>query len=86
MRYTPKIPVELHKNKCKEKAQEIVRSKRWSWDFTFNRVLEKIAGGHAIYDSYQEFVQSGEQKDTLFYEYAIGDVICEYRLLRVLTK
>jgi len=68
------------------KAKEIVRRKGWSWDFTFNRVLDKIAGGHAIFDAYKEFVQSGKQTDTLFYEYAIGDVICEYHLLRALTK
>ena len=33
-----------------------------------------MVGGNAIYDAYQEFVRSGGQKDTLFYEHAIGDV------------
>ena len=68
------------------KAQEKMRINGWSWNFAFNFSLNKVAGGHAIYDSYQEFVQSGGQKDTIFYEYAIGDVICEYHLLRELTK
>jgi hypothetical protein len=66
------------------KAKEIVRTRGWSWDFSFNRVLDKIAGGIAIYDAYQDFVRRGGQKNTLFYEYAIGDVICEYRLLKAL--
>jgi len=66
------------------KAEEMVRTKQWSLDFAFNWVLDKLAGGHAIYDSYQEFVQSGGRKDTLFYEYAIGDVISEYQLLKAL--
>jgi len=66
------------------KAKELVNDKGWSFDFSYNRMLDKIAGGNAIYDSYQEFVKSGGQKNTLFYEYAIGDVICEYRLLKTL--
>lgn len=68
------------------KAKEIVRTKGWGWNFAVNYFLNKIAGGHAIYDSYQEFVQSGGKKDTFFYEYATGDVISEYRLLRELVK
>jgi len=68
------------------KAKEIVITKGWSWNFAFNYFLNKIAGGHAIYDSYQEFVKSGGKKDTLFYEYAIGDVISEYLLLKELIK
>jgi len=39
---------------------------------------------HYIYDAYLEFVKSGGQKNTLFYEYAIGDVISEYQLLKAL--
>jgi hypothetical protein len=51
-------------------------------DFSYNYVLDKIAGGNAIYDAYLEFVECGGQKDTLFYEYAIGDAISEYQLLK----
>ena len=35
----------------------------------------------AIYEAYNEFVIKNGSKDTLFYEYAIGDVICEFQLL-----
>lgn len=58
----------------------------WSFDYSFGRVLDKIAVGNAIYDAYQEFVKGGGQRNTLFYEYAIGDVICEYRLLKTLRQ
>jgi len=67
-------------------AMEKVRRDGWSWDFAYDYVLNKIAGGHAIFDAYQEFVQSGGQTDTLFYEYAIGDVISEFHLLTALKK
>lgn len=66
------------------KAKELVNNRGWSFDFSYDRALNKIAGGNAIYDAYQEFVKSDGQKNTLFYEYAIGDVICEYRLLKTL--
>jgi len=66
------------------KAGKNVQDLGWSFNYSFQQALNKIAGGYAIYDAYQEFVRSGGQKDTLFYEYAIGDVICEYRLLKTL--
>jgi len=72
------------KDQAYAKAKDYVRNKGWSFDFSYNYVLDKIAGGYAIFDAYQEFVKSGGQKNTLFYEYAIGDVICEHRLLKAL--
>jgi len=66
------------------KAEELVKNKKWSLNFSYNYVLDKIAGGNAIYDAYLEFVESGGQKNTFFYEYAIGDVISEYSLLKAL--
>lgn len=72
------------KDQAFAKAKNLVKSKGWSFDFSYDYVLNKIAGGHAILDAYKEFVKSGGQKNTLFYEYAIGDVICEHRLLKVL--
>ncbi len=66
------------------KAKDLVKNKGWSLDFALRYVLDKIAGGHAIFDAYLEFVESGGQKNTLFYEYAIGDVIAEYQLLKAL--
>lgn len=69
------------KDQAKAKAKEYVYTKGWSLGFSYDYVLNKIAGGNAILDAYQEFVKSGGQKDTLFYEYAVGDVVCEHRLL-----
>jgi len=72
------------KEQAKGKTEDFVKNRGWSPDFAFRYVLDKIAGGHAIFDAYLEFVESGGQKNTLFYEYAIGDVISEYRLLKAL--
>ena len=76
--------MEAHKNKASAKARELVEKRGWSQDFSYNYALDKVAGGNAIYDAYLEFVESGGQKNTLFYEYAIGDVISEYQLLKAL--
>jgi len=71
--------------KAKAEAEKILRVKpTWTPNYAYDRALNKIAGGYAIYDAYLEFVQSGGQKNTLFYEYAIGDVISEYQLLKAL--
>ena len=76
--------VQAHKDKAMSKAKELVEGKGWSQDFSYNYALNKMAVGNAIYDAYLEFVKSGGQKNTLFYEYAIGDVISEYGLLKKL--
>lgn len=76
--------IEAHKNKASAKAKELVKKKGWSEDFAYNYALDKIAGGTAIYDAYLEFAKGGGKEDTLFYEYAIGDVISEYQLLKKL--
>jgi len=68
------------------KAKEKIEIDGWSHEFAFNYVLKKIAGGHAIYDAYKDFVKSENKKNTLFYEYAIDDVIAEYNLLKILNK
>ena len=67
-------------------AIQLVGKKGWSMDYSFKHVLNKIAVGHAIYDSYKEFVAKGGRKDTLFYEYAIGDVVCEFQLYKSLQQ
>jgi len=72
------------KEQAKGRTEDFVKNRGWSPDFAFRYVLDKIAGGHAIFDAYLEFVESGGQKNTLFYEYAIGDVISEYQLLKAL--
>jgi len=76
--------IEDFKKQARAKAKELVESRGWGLDFSYNYVLDKVAGGNAIYDSYLEFVKSGGQKNTLFYEYAIGDVVSEYQLLKAL--
>lgn len=69
---------------AKDKAVGIMQKKGGTLDYAFKEALRKIAYGHAVWNAYLEFVESGGQKDTLFYEYAIGDVISEYQLLKKL--
>lgn len=76
--------MKANKDRALAKANKLVENRGWSQDFSYNYALDKVAGGNAIYDAYLEFVKSGGQKDTLFYEYAIGDVISEYQLLKAL--
>lgn len=75
--------IEAHKQAF-AKGKELEKKKNWSSDFSYNYALDKVAGGNAIYDAYLEFVESGGQKNTLFYEYAIGDIISEYQLFKAL--
>lgn len=77
--------MEAHKKHATVKAKEILKEKPWwSSNFAYEYVLSKIAGGNAIYEAYQEFVENDGQKDSLFYEYAIGDIIVEYQLFKKL--
>jgi len=76
--------MEAHKKQALAKAKELVENKGWGSDFSYNYALDKVAGGNAIYDAYQEFAKSNGQKETLFYEYAIGDIISEYQLFKAL--
>jgi len=72
------------KKQALTKARELVKNKGWSLNWSYDHVLDKIAVGNAIYEAYLEFVECGGQKNTIFYEYAIGDVISEYQLLKAL--
>lgn len=76
--------IEAFKKQALAKANELVKNKGWGLEFSYNLVLDKIAVGNAIYEAYLEFVECGGQKNTIFYEYAIGDVISEYQLLKAL--
>jgi hypothetical protein len=76
--------MDVHKKHATVKAKELVEKRGWGFEFSHNYVLDKIAGGNAIYEAYQEFVKNDGQKDSLFYEYAIGDIIIEYRLFKAL--
>ena len=71
--------------KAKVGANEIRKTKSWlTPSAAYTKALNKVAGGNAIYDAYLEFVMSGGQENTLFYEYAVGDVVSEYQLLKKL--
>ncbi|MCX6648552.1 MAG: hypothetical protein NTV61_04090 [Candidatus Bathyarchaeota archaeon] len=72
--------------KAQTAAKEIVDRKGWSFDFSYNYTLDKLAGGNAIYDSYLKFVERDGSPDTLFHRYAVGDIISEYRLLQAVTS
>ena len=63
-------------------ARDLVSRRGWSFNFSLGYSIDKIAGGHAIYDSYKDFVASKGSENTLFYRYATGDIVSEYELLR----
>ena len=63
-------------------ARDLVSRRGWSFNFSLGYSIDKIAGGHAIYDSYKDFVASRGSENTLFYRYAVGDIVSEYELLR----
>lgn len=73
-------------NQAKIASKKLAESKGWSLNFSYNYVLDKIAGGNAIYDSYLNFVERKGAFDSLFYRYAIGDIISEYQLFRVASE
>jgi polysaccharide pyruvyl transferase WcaK-like protein len=68
-----------------EAAKQLV-AKGWNSDSSLKYALDTIANGHAILESYEEFVQKGGAVDTLFHKYAVGDVACEHRLLQALQQ
>jgi len=71
---------------AQEAARDIASRKGWSLDFSYGYAIDKIAGGNAIFDSYKDFVASKGSINTLFYRYAAGDVISEFRLLKHIMK
>ncbi len=58
----------------------------WSIDFSRRYALNKISGGMAILESYKEFVNNNGSPDSIFYRYAIGDVVTEYELYQKLKN
>jgi len=67
-------------------AVKIAEKKGGTVDYAKAEAMRKITIGNAIYDSYKEFVEKEGNKDTLFYEYAVGDVICEYLLFEAVRR
>jgi hypothetical protein len=68
-----------------EAAKQLV-AKGWNSDSSLKYALDTIVTGHAVLESYEEFVQKGGAGDTLFHKYAVGDVVCEHRLLQALQQ
>lgn len=95
------IPVE-HKRQMDEKVEALKKkpeilaqaneaakqlaAKGWTTDYSIKYALESISSGHAVLESYEEFVQKGGAGDSLYYKYAVGDVICEHLLLQALQR
>jgi len=66
---------------AKEGAEKMCKEKTWwTYDYAYNRALSSISVGTAILKSFEDFVQSGGNTNSLFYKYAIGDVISEHLL------
>jgi len=83
--------VELLKKKPEILAQaneaaKQLEAKGWTPDSSLKSALDRIATGNAVLESYQEFVQKNGAEDSVFYKYAVGDVICEHRLLQALQQ
>lgn len=63
------------------------KKKMWERKDALERATQsKIEVGQVIMHAYNEFVQMNGDKKTLFYEYAIGDVISEYQLFGKVTS
>ncbi len=71
---------------AKEGAEKWIKELGWGSSFSHNLALEKVAGGMAILDSFNEFVKHGGDPNSLFYKYAMGDVISEHKLYQKLNQ
>jgi hypothetical protein len=67
-------------------AIKIAAKKGGTVEYAKAEAMRKVTIGNAIYDSYKEFLIKDGSKDTLFYEYAVGDVICEYLLFEIVKQ
>lgn len=65
-------------------AEENTKKKGGTFQWWYEKMLSKLARGHAIWEAYSEFAESGGRRDTLFYEYAIGDIVATYELFKKL--
>jgi hypothetical protein len=74
------------RRKAEQAAIVIQGETGWSPDFCQKRALEKICGGTAILEAFNEFVKSGGDANADFYVYAIGDVIAENNLFLRLNR
>jgi hypothetical protein len=67
-------------------APKIAAKKGGTVEYARTEAIAKIAVGTAILDSYKEFVEKEGSKETLFYEYATEDIVCEYHLFEVVKQ
>lgn len=66
---------------AKKGAEKWGIDKPWlSYDDAYDKAVNIISVGMSILKSFKDFVESGGSSDSLFYKYAIGDVISEYLL------
>jgi len=63
--------------KAKEGASKWRDVKGWGYDFSYNLALDIIGGGMAILEAFNEFVEAKGDPNSLFYQYAMGDVFTE---------
>jgi len=63
--------------KAKEGASKWRDVKGWDYDFSYNLALDIIGGGMAILEAFNEFVEAKGDPNSLFYQYAMGDVFTE---------
>lgn len=65
---------------AKEGAEKWVKEKNWSYNYSYDRALNSVSTGMAIMKSFEDFMKSKGSTDSMFYKYAIGDVISEHLL------
>jgi len=63
--------------KAKDGASKWRDEKGWGYDFSYNLALDRIGVGMAILEAFNEFVEAKGDPNSLFYQYAMGDVFTE---------
>lgn len=63
----------------------LVSQRGWDPDYCERYALKNLSFKQAIIDTFLEFIKANGSHDSLFYRYAIGDIICEHKLLKALA-
>jgi hypothetical protein len=66
--------------KAKEGSTKWQKELGWSGDFSYTLALDRISGGMAIMEAFEEFLKSRGDQNSFFYQYAMGDVHAEREL------
>jgi hypothetical protein len=72
--------------KAKEGASKFQNERGWGYNFSFNYAIDKICGGMAILEAFNEFIRREGDTRSDFYRYAIGDVKTENELFLKLKE